>query len=297
MLLPSLLLAPESEGTRESLRLLDVPALWVIVLIVVPLFGLLAWIGYARERVHPAMRVVLTGLRLAAFALLLFVLARPVRVERREEIFAPEVLVLVDDSASMRRMDAYGGDETERAKLEALGGKPPSETSRLELVQRALAAHVLPPLEEEGYDVRLYAFSEALTPLDSPANLSGRGAGTHLGDALTRALATHRGRHVTDVVVLSDGRQNGGLPLTDAARTAAAAGGALGRAGGRRAGGDRARAGSRRAGRAAGAGRAGGARPRRRGAARPRRRGAAADRGRRARRAGRAADDGRARDR
>ncbi len=226
MNLASILLtqAEEKEGLRESLRLLDLPAAWVVVLVILPLFALVTWIGYGRETISTPMRAVLSGLRLLAFLLLFFVLARPVLVERREEVYPAEVLVLLDDSASMQRKDSYSGDEAQRRAIAKAVGAQPSEQSRLVLAQEALDKTILPLFAKGEYEHQLFGFAEATTPLDRPSSATGRGAGTHLGDAVTQALASHRGRPVTDVVVLSDGRSNGGLAVLEAARTAGAAG-------------------------------------------------------------------------
>jgi hypothetical protein len=214
---------PEA-GLRETLRLLDMPAPWIVVLVILPLFGFITWIGYGRETISTTMRAVLSGLRIAAFVLLFLVLARPVLVERREEVHPSQVLILLDDSASMRRMDAYSGDHDTRADLERLAGRPPAQLTRLELAQKALETELMPVLERNEYEPVLFGFSESATPIGKADALSGRGAGTHLGDALVQVLASHRGQHVTDIVVLSDGRSNGGLPTLEAARTAGAAG-------------------------------------------------------------------------
>ena len=211
-------------GFSESLRLLDLPAAWVIVLIILPIFAAVTWIGYGRESIGQGMRLVLSGLRFAAFLVLLIVLARPVLVERREEVHAPEVLVLVDDSASMRRQDAYSGDRETLEALTRLSGRAPAEMSRLELATLALEEQLFPKLSERDYEVRTYGFAESAAPASSLSALSARGNGTHLGDALTQALAANRGRHVTDIVVVSDGRSNGGLDTLEAARTAGTAG-------------------------------------------------------------------------
>jgi uncharacterized membrane protein len=71
---------------------------------------------------------------------------------------------------------------------------------------------------------RPFAFAGELAPLTDPARLGGRGGTTQIGTALSSALAAHRGRHVTDVVIVSDGRQNAGLTASEAARAAAAMG-------------------------------------------------------------------------
>ena len=75
-LLPSAQDAEGTAGTHESLRLLDLPAPWVTVLVILPLFALVTWIGYAREHIPSATRAVLCALRMGAF-LLLFVVDWP----------------------------------------------------------------------------------------------------------------------------------------------------------------------------------------------------------------------------
>jgi hypothetical protein len=219
-----LLQEPAAAGVQESLRLLDLPPSWVVVLVILPVLAGLAWVGYAKESLSRPLRALLVGLRLAAFLLLFLVLSRPVLVQRREEVHEPEVLVLLDDSASMRRRDAYSGDEAARRAVERATATSPAETTRLDLARRALERNVLPLLRENGYETRLYSFSESAQPLASLEAAKGRGAGTHVGSSVGQVLAAGRGRHVTDVLVLSDGRSNGGLPVLEAARAAGAAG-------------------------------------------------------------------------
>ncbi|HTF87028.1 MAG TPA: hypothetical protein VK843_01375 [Planctomycetota bacterium] len=226
--------AEPSIGTRASFRLIDLPPAWVLVLIVAPLCFAVCYLGYRGERLSRGARLLLASLRMAAIVTLLIVLFRPVLVERREDVQKAEVLVLLDDSASMRRKDAYSGDEAGRKVAEALAGKPAAETMRLELEEAVLAKELLPQLKSRGYVARAFRFAEGLTPFSTTANvgeaaapadhLEGHGASTQLGDALSGVIAAHRGRHVTDVVVISDGRSNAGLAALDGARAAAAAG-------------------------------------------------------------------------
>ena len=211
-------------GVSESLRLADLPEAWVIALVLLPLVLLVSWAAYAREPLSGTLRVVLSGLRFLALTLVLLVLFRPVLVERNEEVRPAEVLVLLDDSASMQRQDAYLGDETSRTALAPLVAGPLQDSSRIDLARAAVEARLLPHLEQGDYEPRLVRFAERATPLSDLAELSGRGRGTHLGDALQEALALARGRHVTDVVLVSDGRSNGGTSPLDAARASGAAG-------------------------------------------------------------------------
>lgn len=223
-MLSSILLQTSVPDADTSLRLMDSPAAWIVALVILPLFGLITWIGYSKESISTRMRALLASLRMGAFLVLLLVLARPVRVEQREEVHPAEVIVLMDDSASMRRRDTYAGDPEMRQALATMAGTQPADLTRLELAQLAYGKTLQPLLQKNGYETRLFSFSENAAPLTDTANLAGRGAGTHVGSALTQILSSHRGRNVTDIVVLSDGRSNGGLGLTSAAQSASAAG-------------------------------------------------------------------------
>jgi hypothetical protein len=211
-------------GTSTNLRLLDMPELWIVVLVLVPLGALAAWGSYARESLPGTVRLVLSGLRLAAFSVLALILFRPVFVERSEEVRPAEVLVLLDDSASMRRQDAYQGDAASAKLLERHAQGPLRDEQRLHLARRAVENELVPLLEKGQYEVRRMRFAEDATPFATDSSLSARGRGTHIGDAIRRGLKTTRGRHVTALVVVTDGRSNGGTAPLDAARAAAAEG-------------------------------------------------------------------------
>ncbi|MDA1264162.1 MAG: VWA domain-containing protein [Planctomycetota bacterium] len=215
--------ASAGEATRETWRLLDVPALWVIALVVVPGAALIAALGYWREDLKGWSRWTMISLRFLSLLLLAIVLMRPVRVKQQENIVPAEVIVLLDDSASMRRRDAYTGDESQRAAVRRLGGKIAEETTRLELAKAALrdlSSH----LAGKDYEVHRMRFDERLSALPDPDQAEGRGHGTHLGDALAAALNSKGPGHLTDVVVLTDGRSTGGQDVLEVAATARAAG-------------------------------------------------------------------------
>ena len=108
--------------------------------------------------------------------------------------------------------------------LETVAGLPPAVTSRLDLARGVYARTLQPLLQRGGYQAELFAFAERANPVADFATLAGRGGATHLGDALYQALAAQRGRNVTDVIVLSDGRSNGGAAPLEAARAAGVAG-------------------------------------------------------------------------
>ncbi|QDU68230.1 glutamine amidotransferase [Engelhardtia mirabilis] len=212
------------EGSSAALRLLDAPAPWVAVLVIAPILALIAWAGYARRDIARPAGIALASLRFGALALLCVALARPVLVERREEVFPAEVAILVDDSASMRREDAYAAADPARLGLRRLGFEGDAAPSRSDVAARVLERELLPRLAERGYQVRLARFDEATNALSVDERLEGRGQGTHIGDALLSTVQSARGRNLTELVILSDGRNNGGAAPLEAARVAASAG-------------------------------------------------------------------------
>ncbi|MFT7668816.1 MAG: putative membrane protein [Planctomycetota bacterium] len=216
--------AAQDISVRETWRFLEMPELWVVVLILVPLAALISWATYARESVSNGARTGLSLLRFASLLVLLFVLFRPVLVQHSEEVRQAQVLVLFDDSASMQRQDAYLGAGEAREALNGLSATSLENTTRSELAARALDTQLLPHLAGNQYEARLLRFAEEVAPLSSTEALTARGRGTYLGDAIRQSMAQSRGKHLTDIVILSDGRSNGGSSPLDAARSAGAAG-------------------------------------------------------------------------
>lgn len=214
----------EGEALDTSWRLLELPAGWIVVLLILPISFGIAYSAYRSERLRPGMRATLVGLRWLSLLGLLAILARPVEVRSQERISPAEILVLADDSASMSRRDAYTGDGNTTTALEALLGAAPGEFTRAEIAAQLLQGPLATHLQQQGYETRLMRFAQRSEPLAEPKNLTGRGSATHLGDALTSALAGARGRHVTGMIVLSDGRSNGGQATLDAAQEARLAG-------------------------------------------------------------------------
>jgi hypothetical protein len=50
------LLAQSGTGLRESFRLLDLPETWLIVLVILPVLGAIAYFGYRGEALATPMR-------------------------------------------------------------------------------------------------------------------------------------------------------------------------------------------------------------------------------------------------
>ena len=214
-----------TQGLATSFELLEAPSAWVVVLVILPLVGLVVWASYGRRLLESNGHRALGLLRGLAIFAVLFLLARPALVEERQEIRPAEVIVLFDDSASMGSSDPWAGDAEAHAALSALTGLDPASSTRSELAREALGRHLLPVLEKRGYIPHLYTFAEGWTPADaSTFTPASKGSASHLGDAVLGSLGANTARHVTDVIVIGDGRTTGGTPLVDAARRASAAG-------------------------------------------------------------------------
>ena len=223
-LLPTLpLFQGESTHVEETFRFLWLPPYWVLALVVFPAIALAAWWSYTGlTRLERNTRITLSALRGAAIALccvLLFQPAWETTVYRKTQ---NQVHVLVDDSASMSRKDAYP-DGDQRAALEALlPGVDIGATSRAELAQKVLArSGGLLELLKKEHDVRLFRVQRKPLPIRELTEVTARGNRTQLGDALDVHLATAASSNLDAVVLVSDGRSNAGLdPIEVAERFA-----------------------------------------------------------------------------
>ena len=214
-----------TQGLASSFELLEAPSAWIIVLVILPLVALIVWASYGRRMAESRGFLALGILRGLAILSVLLLLARPALVEERQEIRPAEVIVLFDDSASMATADAWLGDDETTAAVSRLTGLDPASSSRGELAKEAMQRHLLPVLEERGYSTHLYSFADGWTQRDAATfEAASSGSATHLGDAIAGSLGANAARHLTDLVVIGDGRTTGGMPMIDAARRATTAG-------------------------------------------------------------------------
>src|SRR5687767_7716589 len=133
-------------------------------------------------------RIVLTVLRMAALALLLFCLFRPTLVVRAAIPQQNVVAVLLDDSRSMQIPD-WAGQARGAYVREQFGG-PESP------LIKALSDRFL---------VRTFRFSATAGRLESVKDLSFTGSQTKLGAALDGAREELAGLPVSGIVLVSDG--------------------------------------------------------------------------------------------
>ena len=152
-----------------------------------------------RGNSQPLDRTILAVVRIAALAVLVFCLLRPVLVLSSVVPQENFLGVLIDDSRSMQIADT---DETPRlAFVESSFGDPESE------LLTALA---------DRFALRFFSFSNDTDRVGDVNELTYAGTQTHLGQALQRAHEELSGVPLSGLVVVTDGADNaeGGLAET-----------------------------------------------------------------------------------
>jgi uncharacterized membrane protein len=144
-------------------------------------------------------KFVLTTLRVATLAVLLFCLFRPVLVVKAAVSQQNFLAVLVDDSRSMQIADWDGRTRADfiRQEFADRGGA----------VSKALA---------DRFVVRTFRFSTAAYRLGAPTELTFGGSQTRLGTALEGARQELAGLPLAGVVLVSDGADTTDASLSDA---------------------------------------------------------------------------------
>ena len=144
-------------------------------------------------------RVVLTALRMAALALVLFCLFRPTLIVRAAVPQQNVVAVLLDDSRSMQIPDWDG--QARGAYLTEQFGTPESA------LMQALSDRFL---------VRVFRFSSTAGRLESASDLDFNGSQTRLAAALDGAREELAGLPVSGLVLVSDGADTSEASMADA---------------------------------------------------------------------------------
>ena len=149
-----------------------------------------------RGNSQPTDRTILTGLRIAALAVLVFCLLRPVLVLSSVVPQENFLGVLIDDSQSMQIADRDGS--TRHQFVDEQLSTPESP------LRAALA---------DRFALRFFRFSSETDRIASIDELTYRGTRTHIGGALERAYGELSGVPLSGLVVISDGADNadGGL--------------------------------------------------------------------------------------
>jgi len=143
-------------------------------------------------------RIVLTSIRVATLALMLFCLFRPVLVVRAAVSQQNFLGVLVDDSRSMQIADVNG---------QARGAFVREQFSADSPAMKALS---------DKFIVRTFRFSSASRRLGGPAELTFDGSQTKLGTALEGARQELAGLPLAGLVMVTDGADTTEASLSDA---------------------------------------------------------------------------------
>ncbi len=195
---------------------MNLQPLWPHAAIVMAGLALLAMTAVAAHRL--AVKEVprrwiarLTALRVLAVFIFLTALWRPVVRYERRVAEKPDLLVLVDDSASMSQTDAG------------------ENLSRMEQVQQVLRRSDFAGRAMSGYDVYAYAWHQDARPVGRGdwRHLKGEGERTQLADGLRSAWLHYRQqarrsdgtrRPPARVLLVTDGNDMGGEDPVEAAR-------------------------------------------------------------------------------
>jgi hypothetical protein len=217
-------------------RLDSAPEAWaffLIAVLVVAFAGACYLLERKTERRWP--KPFLAGLRALLILLLIVVLFRPLLSRELREEKLGQVVVVLDTSRSMAFEDREKNSELRARIAKALGTTPERlrGMTRLERVKGALRQEnggFLRRLAEKNR-VRLYTFDSTRTrraeieKLDGSVENAGAGVGkamaevealaaegqsTALGDSLQRILGDMRNERVAALILLTDGRSNGG---------------------------------------------------------------------------------------
>jgi uncharacterized membrane protein len=164
--------------------------IFLLVVLLIGLAGLLYFI-YVRFSVQlpKQWRIALICLRTALIALIVFLIMRPTIVVPAVLPQSSYVVVLMDDSSSMKL-----AEDGERSRLDAVKSLWAADNP----FSQSLA---------EKFKVRTYKFSATAERADANA-LAGEGEQTNLTAAIEQAMRDSAGLPVSGIVVLSDGASN-----------------------------------------------------------------------------------------
>jgi von Willebrand factor type A domain len=207
---------------------------WLLVFTFLGSVALIVWLYWHEGKASRASKMLLASLRISLVLLAIFMLSEAVLSVERTGL--PYLTILVDDSASERIADQYEKPEVKTA-LEAIAAPAESDqTTRLAIAKGLILkdrARLIRDLEKQ-HKVRLYLVSNSarlLAEVDQPSDIPGAekkllaalasGSQSRLGDAVRHVLTELRGAPPTAILLLSDGQNTEGEPLSKASELAA----------------------------------------------------------------------------
>ena len=175
--------------------------------------------------------------RILAVMILLLIIANPVLAIVLHGTVRGKVVVLVDDSLSMSRVDKFKKPEDRLVAAHALGKLPLKDKNapadekalgaptRMDIVRGMLANKEIGLLEklQQDYDVEMWSFAKGTDAemkrlggdakkIDAKAvaDLKADGMVTELGNAMRSTLKRYKGQPLSGIVLLTDGGNNKG---------------------------------------------------------------------------------------
>lgn len=196
--------------------------------------------GYERRATGGLRRVLLpASLRLSAYLLLIHLVWPQLRLAFDREGW-PDIVVIVDTSASMATVDNHQ-DPAVRKKIEELAAVPGlANPQRIQLAQwlltrpdgdwlarlmaeRKLKVHVYSLAEQAELVGTIHEASDLDATRQAVRQLVANGESSRLGDGVEAILKTFRGGSLAAIILLTDGITTAGDDLPRAARDAARA--------------------------------------------------------------------------
>ena len=210
---------PPQIHVEETLELQNSPELWVLCLVILPLVIGFAWWSYGGlTRIEPRTRATLSVLRGLAIAVCLVAIFQPVMEVRQFTQIRSQVHILVDDSASMQRKDTYPDEKQRLALQQAAGVSDLARFTRSELTHRVLeGSDGLIERLAKTHDVRLFRFIRKPLPVQSFSELTAKGRTSPIGEALELQLNAVGATPLEALILVSDGRNNAGIPPVEVA--------------------------------------------------------------------------------
>ena len=221
--------SPEAGGLETTIQpTWELPP-WLVLCVLIASAAILLAV-YLRESPTAARpwKVLLAAMRLGLVAIVVVMLYGWTVQRHRTDL--PDVVVVLDDSASMALVDHYE-DQAVAAQIDSrLTAAGLDEPSRLNLAKTLLLERDGQLLQRlaERYNVKFYlagttARSVAGERQSLVADLQGLRAdqpASRLGDSIREVLEAQRGRPTAAIIVLSDGVTTEGKPLSEAAQYA-----------------------------------------------------------------------------
>src|SRR5688572_20301503 len=213
------------ETTIQPTWQAPVAVLWVFLLAA----AIVIWWVYWREGA-PARgwKMLLAAIRTSLLALTVLLLYGWMAQRHRTE--RPDLILMLDDSASMGIVDTLDGAASTAQTQRRLSRLALKEPTRLNLAKALLLENDAALLRElqRHYKVRGYLAGETVRawPADEQEGLKSLGAisatqmASRLGDSLRDVLAAQRGKVTPAVIVLTDGITTDGQSLPAAAEMA-----------------------------------------------------------------------------